>query len=225
MENENDDNLDAGVEAVLFVKGEPMAIRDLAKLFKTGEGKIEEAVSLLKEKLSGRGLTLIRKGNMVSLASSPEHSEAAGALAEEETDSKLTRAGLETLSIVVYKELVSRAEIDYIRGVNSSFILRNLLIRGLVERIIHPNDSRSFLYRPSFKLLRYLGVGDISELPEYGDFNKKMNEFIEEGKGADDGEGGGENAGLDENAGEDKNKNENLGEQQKEIVGDSDIAA
>ncbi len=225
MENGNGDNLDAGVEAVLFVKGEPMAIKDLAKLFKAREDKIEEAVSVLKEKLSGRGLTLAKKGNMVSLASSPEHSGVARVLAEEETDSKLTKAGLETLSIVVYKELVSRAEIDYIRGVNSSFILRNLLMRGLVERIVHPNDSRSFLYRPSFNLLRYLGVGDISELPEYGDFNKKMNEFIQENKDADGNEGEDEEAKTDENGSDHKNENEIFGEQQQKIAGDADTAS
>jgi len=227
MENGNGNNLDAGVEAALFVKGEPMAIRDLAKLFKTRESEIERAVSVLGEKLSGRGLALLRKGNMVSLASSSEHSAAVRALAEEETDSKLTKAALETLSIVVYKELVSRAEIDYIRGVNSSFILRNLLMRGLVERIVHPNDSRSFLYRPSFKLLRYLSVRDASELPEYGDFNKKMNEFIKEGKEAGGDEGAGRKAGAGketEKGGENENGNENFGKQQKEIIGDAGVA-
>jgi len=213
-DNNNGDGLDAGIEAVLFVKGEPMAVKDLAKLFQTGRSEIEEALAALKEKLSGRGLTLVRKEDLVSLANAPRYSEMARALVEEETGSKLTKAGLETLAIVAYKGPVSRPEIDYIRGVNSSFILRNLLVRGLVERIIHPEDSRSFLYKPSFGLLRHLGVGDISELPEYGDFSKKMNEFVR----------GGETAEETANENENDNENDNYSEEKKETVGDSDIA-
>jgi segregation and condensation protein B len=76
-------------------------------------------------------------------------------------------AGLETLSIVLYLGPVSRSEIDYIRGVNSNFILRNLLMRGLVERIEHETDKRSLKYRPTFELLSFLGIGSVEELPEY----------------------------------------------------------
>ncbi len=179
MNNENN-NLDAHIEAILFVKGEPMPVSGLVKILNATEKEIEGALAVLSEKLSERGIRLVRKEKSVTLASSPESSEFARLLLEDEVDSKLTKVGLETLAIVVYKGPVSRPEIDYIRGVNSAFILRNLLIRGLVERIANPNDSRSFLYKPSFKLLQYLGIGNISELPEYGDFNKKMEEFVEE---------------------------------------------
>jgi len=212
MNNENN-NLDAHIEAILFVKGEPMLVSGLVKILNAPEKAIEEALVSLSEKLSERGIRLVRKDKSVMLASSPESSEFARLLLEDEVDSKLTKVGLETLAIVVYKGPVSRPEIDYIRGVNSAFILRNLLIRGLVERIPNPNDSRSFLYKPSFKLLQYLGIGNISELPEHGDFNKKMEEFVEESENRDRDEKGEEEGQEGEqkqaNESEDNNNNDN----------------
>ncbi|MEK7503143.1 MAG: SMC-Scp complex subunit ScpB, partial [Patescibacteria group bacterium] len=73
---------------------------------------------------------------------------------------------------------VKRSEVEYIRGVNSSFMLRNLLIRGLIERVRDPKDSRSYVYRVSRDFLKFLGITSISDLPEYGSFAKKLEEFI-----------------------------------------------
>jgi len=72
---------------------------------------------------------------------------------------------------------VRRSEIDYIRGVNSSYILRNMVMRGLVERISIPNN-RSFVYRPTFELLAYLGISCVEELPNYGLVNKQIEQIV-----------------------------------------------
>ena len=74
---------------------------------------------------------------------------------------------MEILSIVLYKGGVSRAEIDYIRGVNSTFILRALSVRGLIDRAEDPKDHRRFIYKPSFDLLSFMGVRSVEELPEW----------------------------------------------------------
>ncbi len=71
------------------------------------------------------------------------------------------------MTIVLYRGPIARSQIDYIRGVNSTFTLRNLLIRGLIERIPNPKDSRGFLYRPTFDLMNHLGITRIENLPEY----------------------------------------------------------
>ena len=187
----NGAELQSNIEAVLFLNGEPMKISRLAKIFGVGEREVEEALDLLRDNLSGRaapalqenrcgrGIRLVEKDGAVALATSPESAPFTRGLIEEEFDSSLTRAALETVSIVVYRGPVSRADIDYIRGVNSSFILRNLLVRGLVERIPNPRDSRSYLYRPTFALLRHLGVQSPEELPEFGSFNEKIDDFAE----------------------------------------------
>ncbi|MDO8521070.1 MAG: SMC-Scp complex subunit ScpB, partial [bacterium] len=73
---------------------------------------------------------------------------------------------------------ITRSEIDYVRGVNSTFILRNLLIRGLIEKIDNPKDQRSFLYQPSFQLLEYMGVSKIEDLPEYDSAMATLAGFI-----------------------------------------------
>ncbi|KKT20352.1 MAG: Chromosome segregation and condensation protein, ScpB [Parcubacteria group bacterium GW2011_GWB1_43_8] len=87
---------------------------------------------------------------------------------------------LEHLSeqLIIYKNTASRAEIDYIRGVNSSFILRNLLVRGLIEREVKRGEDRSYVYKPSLSLLEHLGVKSLEELPDFVSISAKLKEFL-----------------------------------------------
>lgn len=159
--------LDKQIEAVLFWKGEPQSIKKLAASLGKKEEEIKAGLDVLKEKIKDRGVELIFKDDEVMLGTSAEFSHIIERLTKEELVRDLGRAGLETISIIAYKGPISRAEIDYIRGVQSTFILRNLQIRGLVERITNEKDHRSFLYKPTFELLQFLGVAKIEDLPEY----------------------------------------------------------
>ena len=172
--------IDAKLEAVLFFKAEPLSIKKLAQILKTDETEVITALGVLKEKLLGRGVTLIEKDDEVMLGTAPEASGMIEELSKEELSRDLGKAGLETLSIVLYRGPITRSGIDYIRGVNSTFILRNLLIRGLVEKIPNPNDQRSFLYRATFDLLSRLGIPRVEDLPEYGSTNESIEKFVEE---------------------------------------------
>ena len=138
--------LDAHIEALLYWKGESVAKKKLASILSVSEKDITEALMTLQTKLAERGVTLVEKDDEVMLGTAPEASELIEKLRKEELVKDLGKAGLETLSIIAYKGPVSRAEIDYIRGVQSNFILRNLQIRGLVEKIANPSDQRSYLY-------------------------------------------------------------------------------
>ena len=109
----------------------------------------------------------MRVNESVTLATMPEVSSLIERLLREEREKELGKASLETLAILLYQGPVTRSVIDHIRGVNGTFILRNLQIRGLVERVPHPEDQRSFLYRPTADLLRHLGVSKIEDLPDY----------------------------------------------------------
>ena len=113
----------------------------------------------------------------IMLGTAKELSPLIEQITKEELIKDLGKAGLETLSIVLYQGPISRAGIDYIRGVNSQFILRNLLIRGLIERVDNPADSRSFLYKPTLALLSHLGISSIAELPEYEQVKKDIENF------------------------------------------------
>ncbi|MDP2789382.1 MAG: SMC-Scp complex subunit ScpB, partial [bacterium] len=104
----------------------------------------------------------------------PELSSLIEDLQKEELKKDLSKVSLETLSILLYKNGASRAEIDYIRGVNSSFILRALSVRGLVEKTVDPKDSRRFIYKPSFDLLSFMGIKSVTDLPEYGEVNNAI---------------------------------------------------
>lgn len=161
------------IEGLLFITGEPLSIQDLARFLKKEPEEIKEIIQLLKEdyQVGKRGLILLEYNEHYQLTTSPEISEIISNYLKETLREDLTPAALETLAIIAYKGPISRAEIENIRGVNSSFILRNLLIRGLIDREIDPQRPQAFLYRISFNFLRKLGLEKIEDLPEYQKFH------------------------------------------------------
>ncbi|MFA7000036.1 MAG: SMC-Scp complex subunit ScpB [Candidatus Paceibacterota bacterium] len=159
--------LESKIEGLLFYKGEDVAIKKLAELLNVTEEEIIEALSKLELSLANRGIVLIRKDDRVMLGITSELSTLIESIRKEEIGKELSKASLETLTIILYKNEISRSEIDYIRGVNSSFILRNLLVRGLIERIVDSKDSRRMLYKPTFDTLSYMGITSIDQLPNY----------------------------------------------------------
>ena len=164
-------NLESKIEAVLFFKAEPVSQKRLADILEATPDEIKESLESLKENLKNRGIVLLEKENEVMLGTNPEISSLIEKLQKEELNRDLSKAALETLSIVLYKHGITRAEIDYIRGVNSSFTLRLLSARGLVERHLDPKDNRRFIYKPSFDLLSYMGVKSQNELPDFDEVN------------------------------------------------------
>ena len=160
-------DLSAQIETVLFWKSEPVTVTELSRHLEQGQEKIYQALGELNSRLNGHGIALVKTGEAVMLGTAPAAGELIAKLAKEELARDIGKAGLETLAIVLYRGRVARSEIDYIRGVNSSFILRHLLIRGLIDKISNPEDARSFLYRPTFEVLSWLGVKEITDLPDY----------------------------------------------------------
>lgn len=169
--------LDAKIESMLFFKSEPMQIKILAKLLGVKENDIQDALQILEEKLEGRGVQLLKKEDEVELRTAPEMSEFIEQIRKEELTKDIGKAGAETLSIVLYKGACTRSEIDYIRGVNSTFILRNLLIRGLIEKTSNPKDQRSFLYKPTIELMSFIGINKLEDLPEFVAVKQELEEF------------------------------------------------
>ena len=163
------------IEAILFHKAGPVKRSELKKILSIESDVLDLALIDLEKQLEGRGLQLMIKDSSVMLGTHPEVADIIESLVKNELDKTLSKVALETLSIVLYRTPISRAEIDYIRGVNSSFILRNLLIRGLVERIA-VTGKRGNVYRPTFELMSYLGVTRLEDLPDY----EKMRNEIEE---------------------------------------------
>ncbi len=187
-------NLEQHIEALLFWKGEPLTIKELSKLLGKEQEEIRGAVHNLQAHLLNRGIILMKTGSVeskdeeVMLGTSPEASELIEKITKDELQKDLGKAALETLSVILYKGPVKRSEIDYIRGVNSTFILRNLLIRGLIEKKPAPNDQRASVYSASFELLSHLGVAEIKDLPNFELVQQELKNFElhkEEGVGQD----------------------------------------
>ncbi len=175
-------SLEKKLEAVLFYKGEPETKTNLVKLLHTTPEELEEAVKALSVSMESRGIRLLRAGDELELVTAPETSEVINQFKKEEMVRDLGKAGSETLAIILYRGPVSRADIDYIRGVQSTFILRNLQIRGLVAKIQNQKNSRIFLYQATPELLKYLGVTVVEELPNYKEMREQLNAFESERK-------------------------------------------
>ena len=160
----------SSLEALLFVSGEALTCTRLAKILSVSEDEIRSAGKELALRYQGeaeRGLMIIATHEALLLATKPEHAPLVEALTKSELQENLSKAALEVLAIVAYRAPISRAEIDAIRGVNCSFTLRNLLLRDLISREGNPSDSRGYLYRPTVQFLETLGLGHISELPDF----------------------------------------------------------
>jgi segregation and condensation protein B len=161
------------IESILFVHGGPITIKKLAEIAGVTIEEIQGALANLTREYQERGFTLLQKDHAVQLGSNPANTPYIADLMRSEFNEELSRSALETLAIIAYKGPLSRAEIEYVRGVNSSFILRNLLMRGLIERVENPRDSRSYRYRAGIDFLKHLGIATMEELPGYIEFKNQ----------------------------------------------------
>ncbi len=170
------------LEALLFIYGEPMEVKKLAKILEAKESDIAGGLELLEAELrrEERGLALVQDKGKVQIVTKPEFAKLLEDITKQEFTEVLTPAALETLSIIAYAGPISRADIEYIRGVNSSFIMRALLMRGLVERSVDPKRSNTYLYSTSFELLRHLGLAKNSDLPDYSKYKELVAHMHEE---------------------------------------------
>ncbi len=171
------DNLISKIEAILFYLAEPVSIDFLSKTLEISKKEVVSAVEELKTVLNERGVRLVGHDEEVSLVTAPEFSELIEKIIKEERDRDLGRAGVETLAIITYKGPVSKKEIEYIRGVNCQYALRGLLLRGLVEKKESRDDGRSVVYSITGDTLRFLGLSNIKELPEYDDVKKELSPY------------------------------------------------
>ena len=196
-------DLEKKIEALLFWKGEPLKRKKLAEIFNVKNEEISEALEKLKKVHQERGVVFLEKDDEVTLGTAPELSDFFEKLQKEELNKDLSKASLETLSIILYKNGVSKADIDYIRGVNSGFTLRALSVRGLIERITDQKDNRRYIYKPSFELLSFMGIKSVEELPDYREVSDSLTAGIKNGEDLS------ADAEVEAERGEIKNENEN----------------
>ncbi len=154
------------VEALLFVAPTPVKLADLARSLDVSAEEAEMALDALANRLEGSGLALQRLGDRLQLVTAPDLAEDVERFLGLEISGKLSSAALETLAIIAYRQPITRAEIEAIRGVNSDGVLRSLLNKGLIEEVGRKETvGRPILYGTSMAFLQHFGLRDISELP------------------------------------------------------------
>ena len=156
------------IESILFVASKPVAVRQLVKATGTKINDVAGAVAAITEKYNREesGIQLLRQGDDIQFGTNPAHAEAIADFVKEEAVGELTRAQLETLTVIAYRSPVTRPELEQIRGVNCAIILRNLMVRGLIDEQDNPAKAMT-AYVLSFEALRHLGIRSVNELPEY----------------------------------------------------------
>jgi segregation and condensation protein B len=177
-------SISARIEALLFYKGEAVSVHFLKEALTVSDDEIRAGLQILESDLVERGIKLLWNGDEVTLGTTPAMGPLIESLIKDELSKDLGKAGLETLAIVLYRGPIARSEVNYIRGVNSNYILRNILVRGLIEKD-EASSARSTVYRPTFELLSYLGISKVEDLPEYQNARSTVEVFEAEQKNND----------------------------------------
>jgi len=145
-----------------------MSIRRLASILDAEEAAVRKALSELIDEYAGHlgGLVIAEHEGEVQMITTADTATAVQKFLKDETTGELTKPSLETLTIIAYRGPITRSDLEKIRGVNCSIILRNLMMRGLVEA---KDDKKRLItfYTISMEFLRFLGLKNISELSDY----------------------------------------------------------
>ena len=159
-------SLQAQAESLLFVATEPVPVARLADVLGVEIDQVEQVLLILNHEYAGRGMRLQRKGKRVQMVTAPEASDLVRRLLGLELTSKLSPAALETLAIVAYRQPVTRAQVEAIRGVSSDSVLRTLINRGLVEELGRLDQAgRPIIFGTTFDFLQQFGITSLDQLP------------------------------------------------------------
>ena len=163
---EREGNLQGMIESILFVAGEAVAIPDLARALQIGTDELEKELDRIGSAYDyeQRGFMLKRFGNNVQLATRPLYAEDVVRLLQPVQQQSLSQAAMETLAVVAYKQPVTRADVEQIRGVKCDYSLQSLMLKNLIEEAGRKDTiGRPILYRTTDKFLSHFGIQNLEE--------------------------------------------------------------
>ena len=180
-------NIKSALEAILFAAGEPVPAARISLILEQDEETVWDAARELSEQYEkeGRGIRILKLDKALQMCSAPEYAAVIGKTLEQRKPPMLSQPALETLAIVAYFQPVTRAYIDQVRGVDSSYTVGVLIDRGLIERCGKLDvPGRPSLLRTTDVFLRTMGISELSQLPTLpdiatGDAAKKLEDAIE----------------------------------------------
>ncbi len=163
----------AHIEAILFATAEPMSARKLVNILDVTKEEVENGIEILANRLKTdeSGLRLIVSGDEIELVTSPETSSWVKKALKQDIQGELTKPSLEALTILAYRGPMTRPELEQIRGVQSSMILRNLMMRGLVE-MKEEGRLGQHVYAVTVEFLKHLGISNTNELPDFKELSE-----------------------------------------------------
>ncbi|HCJ52229.1 MAG: SMC-Scp complex subunit ScpB [Candidatus Kerfeldbacteria bacterium RIFCSPLOWO2_01_FULL_48_11] len=156
------------IESLLFLAGRSMSVKKLAEITMASADEVTVAAEeIMKEyNQESRGVHVMKAAQSYQMATNPAVAHVAKDFIKSEQSGELTKPSLETLTIVAYRGPITKAELEQIRGVNCSLILRNLLIKGLIE-FHEDKEKMAAIYQVTMEFLQFLGVHRVEELPDY----------------------------------------------------------
>ncbi|MBN2884393.1 SMC-Scp complex subunit ScpB [Patescibacteria group bacterium] len=160
--------LSSQLEAILLVANKPVSLKDLSRAVDAKTAETESALNELSAEYehAERGWRLIKAASNYQLVSSGEHADLIKNFLKTEVSGELSQPSLEALTIIAYRGPVSKLELERVRGVNCSLIIRNLLLRGLIEESFDKHKNENY-YQVTLDFVRFLGLNSIDELPDY----------------------------------------------------------
>jgi segregation and condensation protein B len=174
------DRLKLIVESVLFVADEPVEVSALARIAEAGLEEVQQAIDDLAAECHDRGVRVQRTESAVQMVTAPEAALYVERFLGVEEDHRLSRAALETLAIIAYKQPITRQTIEAIRGVNCDRVLASLRARGLITEVGRARTpGRPYLFGTTFRFLEYFGLEKPEDLPpleEQGAGNREQGE-------------------------------------------------
>ncbi len=181
MEDQNKiENLTAIIEAILFVSGDPVQVDVLAHSMNLTVSELEEALNTLRDhlQLEGRGIQLNRSGDAVFLSICPKYAQQVELFLQPIRKQPLSQAVLESLSIIAYRQPVTKGDIESVRGVKCDYSVQALLNRGFIEECGRRETlGRPILYKTTDKFLQHFGIETLDELPNV-DFSQSEGEIV-----------------------------------------------
>ena len=165
------ENLSAIIEAILFVSGDPVRVDALAHAMNQTVSELDEALAALGDQLAldNRGIQLNRSGDTVFLSIRPQYARQVEDFLQPLQKQPLSQAVLETLSIIAYRQPVTKGDIEAVRGVKCDYSVQSLLNKGFIEEVGRRETlGRPILYGTTDKFLQHFGMQTLSDLPDAG---------------------------------------------------------
>lgn len=168
------DKLKSQILSILFVSTKPVSLAELVTSLDTDQESIRQAVAAIVANNHTSGIILLAHNERLQLSTNPDNSPQVKKFLSLELREKLSDPALETLAVIAYQQPVSKAEIENIRGVNSQYTIRQLLIRGLIEKVGSQNDKRVQLYKTTLEFMQHMGLSNMDQLPDFEEITKSI---------------------------------------------------